>query len=288
VQRDEKLDVDDAISRQLKALTSVMHGADAAAARRHIDRSALFIDQAGAESARTDFTGGPATLGDWVVHHTDDVAITSFTLKTATTKVLAVEIWRARGPKWLLVAGQTISLNTDPPAAALPDRALEAYVGVYSAGPGSVARVARDGPAITLALGEGKSGALTAERLDRFYTPGLPAGYLRPHCAFFRGADGSVAGFERSGILYHRIDPADVGAPAPSPPPGALKLRAFKVRQFGDLAVAAFYHDRDTPVYGQVLRQTYRSMETWIHRDGGWKMISSQGRQIEPPARTTT
>src|ERR1700733_3163012 len=100
------------------------------------------------------------------------------------------------------------------------------------------------------------------------------------------GLPDRVASFG-GGLRYAKCEPsASPVAAAQSPPPGPLKLRDFVVSRSGDVAVAAFFHDRDTVYYGQTLHQTYRSMETWLHQGSAWKMVSSQGRavQSDPPA----
>ena len=280
VQRDVGLNSRDAVAVALKARTEAAHDGDGAAMRRQADPSALFIDQTGAANPVSDFRGGGASVSDFVAHHSADVAVVSFTLQAGDAQFLGVEIWRRRAARWRLMGGQTIPLYQDPPAIALSAEALDAYVGAYSAGPGSVAIITRDGDALASATGAAQPSGLKPEARDLFFAPGLPSGYLRPRSRFQRDKDGRVTGFTRNGVVYARVDPAGAGRAGPAPTPGPLKVRDLVLRRSGDIAVAAFFHDRDTPYYGQVLHQTYRSMETWVKRGRAWKLISSQGRQM--------
>ncbi len=280
VQRDPSFDSSDAVSLELKASTAAFHAGDGEASRRAADHSAMFIDQTGAANPVSDVAGRSGAVGNWVLHHAADVAVASFTLQTGPSRVLAVEIWHRGDGGWRLIGGQTIPLYVDPAAAALPREALDGFVGAYSAGPGSVVVIARSGDSLTANAGGGHTASMVPQSLDLFFTPGLPAGYPRPLYAFRRDPMGHVCGYTRNGVVYSRVDPAAAGAPAAAPPPGILTLREFRVLHVGDVAVAAFYHDRDTPFFGQNLHQTFRSMETWIQRGDSWKMISSQGRQM--------
>ena len=280
VQRDEKLDASDAVSRELRRATDLLHGCAPSNRSVLVDPAALFVDEAGVAQMESDFSGGAGLVGDWVVHHTSNVAVTSFTLRAGDRDYLAVEAWYERGPSWRLIGGQTIPLYVDPPVAVLEPHSLDDYPGTYSAGPGSVVVLRRVGDELTATSGAAPPGRLRAEAADLFFTPGLPRGYLRPRDRFRRDPSGHVAGFTRNGIVFARVDPGAAGTAGPAPQPGLLRLRDFTVHHTDDVAVAVFFHDRDTPYFGQTLHQTFRSMETWVRRGDAWKMISSQGRQL--------
>lgn len=86
--------------------------------------------------------------------------------------------------------------------------------------------------------------------------------------------------------LFSGLEPRSViGLSAIPNWPAPLRPRDFMVHHSGDVAVATFLHDRDTPYYGQILHQIYRSIETWAKRGAARKMIASQGRQLpaDPP-----
>lgn len=280
VQRDETLDAGDAVSAELKANTESFHQGGEETRHLCADPSAIFIDQTGASSRAGDLAGGPAVVSNWVLHHADNVAVSSFTLQAGGAEFLAVEIWHRGSSGWLIAGGQSIPLYRDPATMAVPRETLDAYTGMFSAGPGSVVAISLTGKSLTANSGGGGPSPMVPESHDLFFTPGLPRGYLRPHYAFTRDAKGHVSGYLRNGIIFRRVDPATAGTAAPTPRLGPLKLRDFAVHHTDDLAVAAFYHDRDTPYFGQTLHQRYRSMEAWIKRGDTWKMISSQGRQM--------
>lgn len=276
--------------------------------RRWLDERAQFIDEDGVVAGRRDFHGGgPAappngtsskvTVTDWVLHHTGNVAVSSFVDdqvvhyggQDVDYRFLSVEAWIRRGGTWRLFSSGTIPLHQDPPPASLAEETLNDYVGAYTVGPGSLVTIARDKAGLAVSANGAKPTPLAAEARDVFFTPDLPPGYSRPRAIFQRDAQGRVTGYLRQGIAYAKLGPAAAPAPATGQPSlGPLKLRDFVVHRSGDIAVATFFHDRDTPVYGQILHQTYRSSETWIKRGAAWKMITSQGRSVptDPPATT--
>jgi hypothetical protein len=263
------------------------------------------------------------SIQDWVLHHDGSAAVSSFVIAQQVRydgqpleyKFLTVETWVKRAASWKLMASETIPLHQDPAAVALPAAVLTGYTGTYSAGPGSSVVVSVDHDTILLATNGAKASPLKPEFRDIFFKPGLPTGYAPPRIIFQRDAKGLISGYVNGGLVYRRQGvvgqdtPAAPAASVPSasvpsasapptsapsastpstPPLGPLKLRDFVVNHDSDVAVAAFFHDRDTPYYGQMLHQTYRSMETWVRHGTAWKMISSQGRamQQDPPAAT--
>src|ERR1700690_2522545 len=93
VQRDTKLDQNDAVSMLLKQQTQAFCEAsqrgDLAKMRSYLDDQVLFINEEGVAFNRKDFAGGaPATapkgthstvaITDWVLHSSDNVAVSSF------------------------------------------------------------------------------------------------------------------------------------------------------------------------------------------------------------------
>jgi len=315
VGRDPKLDKTDDVSALLKRETQAFRDAgqrgDTATMRSYLDDQVTFINEDGVGYGRSDFQGGapaapprgiPAkvTVTSWILHHSGDVAVSSFVDDQVVHypgqildyQFLSVETWIKRGAVWKLIGSGTIPLHQDPPAATLPASVLNDYAGTYSAGPGSAVTISQDGSTILSSSNGGKAAPLTAEFRDVFFRPGLPQGYARPRIIFQRDASGQVTGYLNGGVVLTKTPsapPQSSPGPASSPPPpGPLVLRDFVVRHSGDIAVASFLHDRDTPYYGQDLHQTYRSIETWIKRGTAWKMITSQGRQMQPdPAAVT-
>jgi hypothetical protein len=304
VQRDTKFDKSDEVSDLLKRRTQAFLDAgqrrDTKAMRRYLDRNILFMNEDGVLSDWRDFqSGAPApppqgisatiSISDWALHSSGDIAVTSYTEdqairyngQTLTNKFLTVATWIKRGSEWKLAGSGTTPLHQDPASLALSEDALTEYAGTYSAGPGSTVVISKSGSELVSATNGGKPLPIAAAARDSFFNPGTPAGYVRTRTAFQRDAAGHISGYVNKGLTYTRINASQQGSPVAAPlQPGPLKLRDFVVHDSGDVAVAAFFHDRDTPCYGQVLHQTYRSMETWIKHGSEWKMIASQGQAL--------
>ena len=280
VDRDAKFDASDDVAMLIRQQTEALRAP--AMPRALLGDKLQFIDEHGVLHGKRDLRraapGASPAITDWVLHHTNDVAAASFVETVGSASFRVVEAWHRDRDAWTLVGSETIPLHKDPATVVLPPAALDDYVGQYSAGPGSEVSVARDGDHLTTSANAAKPMPLATEARDVFFTPGLPSGYLRPRAVFQRDANGTVTGYTRNGIVLHKIEKAD----GPDTPvvPGRLVLRDFIARRTGDVAVASFFHDRDTPYYGQTLHQTYRSMEIWIKRGDAWKMISSQGCQM--------
>jgi len=309
VQRDTKLDQNDTLSTLLKQQTQAFRNAslrgDLAAMRSYLDDQLLFVNEDGVVFNRHDFArGAPAaapkgvlstvTITDWVLHSSDNLAVTSFVNdqvmhyaeQTLNEKYLSVETWIKHGPQWKLLASETTLLHQDPPAQMLPADTWNDYLGAYSAGPGSAVTITRDGNLLGVNVNGTKAPSLAVEVRDIFFTPNQPLGYERPRFIFQRNADGQVTGYASRGLVYTKNAAATQSGA--TPPPGPLVLRDFIVHHTDTVAVATFFHDRDTPSYGQTMHQTYRSSETWIKRGAEWKLIASQGRQLMPDPPTLT
>ncbi len=311
VARDPQFDKSDTVSalikRQTQAFLDAGQRGDLAAMRRYLDRQVLFINEDGSASGWRDFAGGapaappkgvPSSIGisDWVLHHRGDVAVSSFIDhqlvrydgQSLEYKYLTVDTWIQRGAAWKLLGSETIPLHQDPQGIAQPLEVLQEYLGVYSAGPGSWVTVSLDQGALVFTTNGVRGAPLKPEARDIFFKAGVPSGHVPPRTIFQRDTNGLVIGYLSGGLIYRKSDPGTPQGNASAPAPGPLVLRDFVVTHSGDVAVAAFFHDRDTPSYGQIQHQTYRSMETWVRRGTEWKMMASQGRAIQqdPPALT--
>ena len=305
VQRDTKFDQNDALSTLLKQQTQAFRDAsqrgDLAKMRSFLDDQLLFVNEDGVAFDRHNFAeGAPAaapkgalstvTVTDWVLHSADNVAVTGFVNEqvthyaetTLTEKYLSVETWIKRGTQWKLLESETTLLHQDPPVLTLPADAWSDYLGNYSAGPGSAVAIARDGDLLGINVNGTKAPSLAAEMRDVFFAPNQPSGYDRQRVVFQRNAAGQVTGYVSKGLVYSRKTADTQSGAASAPQPGPLVLRDFTVQHTDNVAVAIFFHDRDTAAYGQTLHQTFRSAETWIKRGTEWKMIASQGQQLMP------
>jgi Domain of unknown function (DUF4440) len=309
VSRDTQFDKSDAVSALIKQQTQAFLDAgqrgDVAAMRRYLDHQVLFINEDGSASRWRNFAGGaPAappkgvpssiSISDWVLHYRGDVAVSSFIGhqlvrydgQSLEYQYLTVETWVQQGAAWKLLGSETIPLHQDPPAMTLPPEKLQEYVGIYSAGPGSSVTVSLDQGALVFTTNGVRGTPLKPEARDVFFRAGSPPGYAPPRAIFRRDTHGLVSGYSSGGLIYRKSEPGTPQGTASAPATGPLVLRDFVVTHSGDVAVAAFFHDRDTPSYGQVQHQTFRSMETWVKRGTAWKMMASQGRalQTDPPA----
>jgi len=65
-------------------------------------------------------------------------------------------------------------------------------------------------------------------------------------------------------------------APLPKGFSGGIKLRGFSTRQAGGAVVTHYFADEWEDVYGQHLKTTYVSTDTWSQQDGTWKMVATQ------------
>jgi ketosteroid isomerase-like protein len=315
VQRDEQRDKADAVSALLKRQTQAFleagqHG-DKAALARYLDPKVIFIDENGMASDARNFRGGAPALPpkgasstlavtDWVLHRAGDVAVASFiddqTIQIGgqvlRNKFLAVETWYKRGATWKLIGSQTIPLNQDPSRATLADDALTEYPGTYTAGPGATATIARDGDALTLSTNGAKPAPFVAEFRDVFFTPSQQSGYPRQRLIFQRDAGGQVTGYISRARGVGNIEwTKAVAAPGEATADArrsTLTLRDFTVHHAGDVAVATFLHDKVTEQYGQVAHTIFRTTEAWIKRGSSWKMIASQGCELQPDPPTLT
>lgn len=307
VDHDPGRDQIDDIAAQLKSRTQVLREAssrgDLAALRAEMDDAAVVIDEEGAVHGPQDLRtlapaveagcrAGALTISDWVLHHVQGVAVSSFTTDQAVDcgsqtihySFLSVEAWVSRATRWTLLASQTIPLHQDPPAIALTADNLAEYVGRYTDGAGLVVKVVRAGQGLASSIGADPPSALVAEGRDLFYRPGSPPGYARRRVAFHRDAQGHVTQYISRNLVLAKVGTAE--APVPPAAPGrsvkpSLTLRDFVLHQAGDVAVATFLHDRVSDYHGHTLNATYRSTETWVRVDGAWRMISSQGRELD-------
>jgi hypothetical protein len=199
------------IRRQTDISSDAGQRGDLATMRSYLDDQLLFVNEDGVVFDRHDFArGAPAaapkgalstvTITDWVLHSADNIAVTSFVNdqvthyneETLNEKYLSVETWIKRGPKWKLLASETTLLHQDPPALTFPADTWNDYLGTYSAGPGSVVTITRDGNLLGVNVNGTKAPSLAAEVRDIFFTPNQPPGYERLRFVFQRDAGGRV------------------------------------------------------------------------------------------------
>jgi ketosteroid isomerase-like protein len=308
VDRDPQHDKNDGVSAPIKTQTSAFRDAsqrgDTVAMRAYLDDALLLVNEDGVVSTRQSLrAGSPAvppgaravkvTLSDWVLHYSGDVAVSSFVDDQAVDyggqsvdfKFLSVETWILRGTRWKLMGSETIPLHQNPPAANLPADTLSQYVGKCSDGAGLTVAISRDGDSQASSINGEKPTPLVAESRDVFFRPDSQPGYARRRILFHRGATGRVIEYASRNLVLKGMESGAASSqsgstlPAVSP---SLTLRDFVVHRSGDVAIATFLHDRVANYHGHEIDATYRSMETWVNRDGNWKMIASQARELQP------
>jgi hypothetical protein len=199
------------LERQTQAFSDAGQRGDTAAMARLLDPGVLFTNEDGIVSDRRDLlSGGPApsqkgvsqsiTVTQWVLRRFGNVAIAGFVDdqiiihfhgQVLNYKYRSTETWIERGATWKMVASQTLALQQDPPAMALPSRELNDYVGTYAVAPDFTVTISRRGDTLVSSTNGGKAVPLAAEVRDVLFTPGVP----RSRKIFRRDANGDVTGY---------------------------------------------------------------------------------------------
>ena len=78
------------------------------------------------------------------------------------------------------------------------------------------------------------------------------------------------------GLVQDKADVIKSIGPLPKGFSGGITLRDFQVRQAGDAVVAHYFVEEWEDVYGQHLKTTYVTTDTWAKRDGRWQMVATQ------------
>ena len=203
----------DNVSGLLRAQTQAMVDAIApgqtAIWQRNVDDRASFTDENGVLQTKAQLLSGlkplpPGLSGniqvtEWKATLVGDAAITTYIEdehenyhgQHLHALYRTTDTWLKEPAGWRLVAEQTIALQQDPPAMALPVAALDQYAGRYTAGQGYIYTITRSDNQLMGAAAGGKPQALKAELADVLFTPGQP----RTRKIFQRDAHGNVTGF---------------------------------------------------------------------------------------------
>ncbi len=117
----------------------------------------------------------------------------------------ATATWISRPSGWKLLAMQVMALQQDPPAVLLPLKALDEYVGRYSAAPDVLYTISRDGNRLMASTNGGKPVPLLAELTDVLFVAGQP----RTRKIVVRDAAGHVTGIlsrrEERDVVFRRL-----------------------------------------------------------------------------------
>jgi hypothetical protein len=124
--------------------------------------------------------------------------------------------------------------------------------------------------------------ARTAQLLDAI-TAGDPSVWDQTLEANARVIDENGEVLDRKAMVASvRPLPAGIG--------GALRPVDFQATVLGDIALTTYVADEEETFHGAKIHARYRMGDTWVRRDGKWKLLSSQVLALrnDPPALPTT
>src|SRR5438132_6694807 len=97
-------------------------------------------------------------------------------------------------------------------------------------------------------------------------------------------ADDCIFSDEKGRTLDKAKLVADI-TPMPAGYSGAIKIANVQSRILGDTAVLSYDSNETETIFGQNLTARYHTTDTWLRRNGEWKIIASQAhRYYEDPA----
>ena len=124
--------------------------------------------------------------------------------------------------------------------------------------------------------------ARTAQLLDAI-TRGDPS-------VWEQALDASARVIDENGEVLDRK--AMVASVRPLPPgiSGAIRPVDFQATVVGDVATTTYVADEDETFHGAQIHARYRMGDTWVRREGTWKLLSSQvlALRTDPPVVPTT
>jgi len=89
---------------------------------------------------------------------------------------------------------------------------------------------------------------------------------------------------DEKGRLLDKPKLADI-TPMPAGYSGAIKIEKPQSRIIGSTAILSYDADETETIFGQNLKARYHVTDTWLQRNGEWKIIASQAhRYYEDPA----
>jgi ketosteroid isomerase-like protein len=212
------------IRAQAQALMDAVTAGDPGAWKAYLHEQAVYTDEEGGRFDKAQMlaqvrplpkgVSGRIELTDWRLTDFGDVAVDTYVAdehedfhgQKLHALYRVTETWLKTAGGWRLIASQTLAMRQDPPAAALPEAALQAYVGRYAAAPDYIYEITREGAALTGRTNGGKPSPLLAELADVLFTPGQP----RTRKIFQRDAWGRITGFvsrrEERDVVFKRLD----------------------------------------------------------------------------------
>jgi endonuclease/exonuclease/phosphatase (EEP) superfamily protein YafD len=198
------------LKKQTEEFSQAGQKGDVAVFDRYLDPEVVFTNETGSIATKKDLLEScvppPANSGEhhievtnWVLHRQGDVATATFidelTQDFHDQKIVlrfqSTETWAKRETGWKMIASQTMNVQRDPPAIALPVSELDEYVGTYQITPAIVVKIERDDTNLTTSTNGATPIALKVEMKDLLFIPGVPN--LRR--IFQRDSAGHVIGY---------------------------------------------------------------------------------------------
>lgn len=197
------------IKRQSQEFSDASATGDARVFEKYLDDNVIFMNESGSISTKRQIVEGASPPPKGITNHLEqsdfdvklhgNVAVTIFTDNSTVSffgqslkaRYRSTEVWLKEKDGWKMISSQTLALPDDPPGIQIPVRELDEYVGTYSAGPGYVIKIERDGESLISTTNGGQSSPLLIEVRDVLFTPGQP----RLRRVFERDAAGKIVGF---------------------------------------------------------------------------------------------
>src|SRR6266853_4947167 len=108
-------------------------------------------------------------------------------------------------------------------------------------------------------------------RTQQLYDAVVP-GYQAPWKKYF--ADDCIFADEKGRTLDKTKLIADI-TPMPAGYSGTIKIANVQSRIIGNTAVLSYDLSETETIFGQELHARYHTTDTWLQRDGAWKIIAS-------------
>lgn len=91
---------------------------------------------------------------------------------------------------------------------------------------------------------------------------------------------------DENGVVSSKAELLKEFGPLPAGLVGRIEIDKFRVARAGDTAVVALEMQEYLDYHGQALRTRFRSLDTWIKTDRGWRLIGQHTVAVlkDPPA----
>jgi hypothetical protein len=115
----------------------------------------------------------------------------------------------------------------------------------------------------------------------------IPAGRS---AVWARYLDDNVRYTDEAGQISSKADLIGQMKPFPKEITGTIQVTDFVVKMHGPVAVATHLDDEHETYYGHQLHCQYRTTDTWLKTEAGWRLIAGQvlALRTDPPAAAVT